>query len=51
MAEEGAALRAVPSGAAAKQIEVPIRKAVGPGDDKITPGRISSAPSSSARSW
>jgi hypothetical protein len=35
MAEEGAALRAVPGGATAKQIEVPIRKAVGPGDDKI----------------
>ena len=37
MAEEGAgaALRAVSGGAAAKQIEVPIRKAVGPGDDKV----------------
>jgi hypothetical protein len=36
MADEGAALRAVAGGgAAAKRIEVPIRKAVGPGDDKI----------------
>jgi hypothetical protein len=36
MADEGAALRAVSGGgAAAKRIEVPIRKAVGPGDDKI----------------
>jgi hypothetical protein len=36
MADEGAALRAVAGGGAvAKRIEVPIRKAVGPGDDKI----------------
>ena len=36
MAEEGAALHAIPGGgAAAKRIEVPIRKAVGPGDDKV----------------
>ncbi|MBI3767226.1 MAG: cytochrome C [Deltaproteobacteria bacterium] len=36
MAEEGSAVRAVAGGStAAKQIEVPIRKAVGPGDDKV----------------
>jgi hypothetical protein len=35
MAEERAALQAVAGGAAAKRIEVPIRKAQGPGDDKI----------------
>ena len=35
MADERAALHAVVGGAAAKRIEVPIRKAVGPGDDKV----------------
>jgi hypothetical protein len=35
MADERAALHAVAGGAAAKRIEVPIRKAVGPGDDKV----------------
>ena len=36
MADEGAALRAVAGGGAApKRIEVPIRKATGPGDDKV----------------
>jgi hypothetical protein len=36
MAEEGSALRTVAGGgAAAKRIEVPIRKATGPGDDKV----------------
>jgi hypothetical protein len=35
MADERTALHAVAGGAAAKRIEVPIRKAVGPGDDKV----------------